>query len=169
MHAELLVLRVIHVVGGIIWVGGGVLMGLFVGPALANVGPAAGQVMGELQKRKMMVFLPIVAILTILSGLRLMMIASMSFGGGYFQTGPGKTFAAAATAGLLAFLVGITVNLPTMKKMAKLNQEMAANPSTRDASSAELKKLQARIGMAGYAVLALLLLAAIGMAVARYM
>ena len=168
MHAELLVLRVIHVVGGIIWVGSGVLMGLFLAPALATLGPTAGQVMGALQKRKMMVFLPAVAILTILSGLRLMMLASKAAGGAYFATNTGKTIAAAAAAGLLAFLVGITFNMPIAKKMAKINQEMASNPANKDALAAEAKSLQQRAATMGFVVLGLLLLAATGMAVARY-
>ena len=168
MHAELLVLRVIHVVGAIIWVGSGVLMGLFLAPALSTMGPTAGQVMGALQKRKMMVFLPIVAILTILSGARLMMIASSNFGSGYFATGSGKMFSAAALAGVLAFLVGITVNMPIAKKMAQIGQQMSANPANKDALAAEAQKLQQRAATMGFVVLTLLLLAAIGMSVARY-
>jgi uncharacterized membrane protein len=169
MHAELLVLRVVHVVGGIIWVGSGVLMGLFLAPALATLGPTAGQVMGALQKRKMMMFLPIVAILTILSGARLMMLASTAAGGAYFATNAGKMFGAAALAGILAFLVGILFNLPIAKKMAKINQEMASNPANKDALAAEAKALQQRAATMGFVVLTLLLLAAAGMAVARYL
>lgn len=169
MQAELLVLRVVHVVGGIIWVGSGVLMGLFLAPALATLGPTAGQVMGALQKRKMMVFMPTVAILTILSGIRLMMITSMGFSGAYFATGPGKAFAIAGLAGIIAFLVGILFNLPIAKKMAKISQEMASNPANKDALAAEAKSLQQRAATMGFAVLGLLLFAAIGMAVARYL
>ena len=168
MQIELLVLRVVHVVGGIIWVGSGVLMGLFLAPALATLGPTAGQVMGALQKRKMMTFLPIVAILTILSGVRLMMLAAGASGGAYFATATGKTFAAAALAGTLAFLVGILFNLPIAKKMAKINQELASNPANKDALAAEAKSLQQRAATMGFVVLTLLLIAAIGMSVARY-
>ena len=169
MQAELLVLRVVHVVGGIIWVGGGVLMGLFLAPALAKLGPTAGQVMGELQKRKMMTVLPIIAILTILSGVRLMQITSMGFGAAYFATAAGKMYAAAGLAGIVAFLAGITFNRPLAMKMAKLNQEMAANPASKEAGMAEMKQLQQRAATMGFVLLGLLLLAAIGMAVARYL
>jgi uncharacterized membrane protein len=169
MQAELLVLRVVHVLGGIIWVGSGVLMGLFLAPALSKLGPTAGQVMAELQKRKMMTVLPIVAILTILSGVRLMQITSMGFGAAYFATTAGKTYAAAGLAGILAFLVGILFNLPIAKKMAKISQEMASNPANKDALAAEAKALQQRAATMGFVVLTLLLLAAVGMAVARYL
>ena len=169
MQVELLVLRVIHVVGAIIWVGSGVMMMFFIAPALAPLGPTAGQVMANLQKRKFMVVLPTIAILTILSGLRLMMIASANFGAGYFATNSGRTFAAAGAAGMLAFLIGIVVNRPVMLKMGKLQQSVASDPLSKDAIAAEVRKLQQRAAMAGTVVTILLLLAAVGMAVARYL
>lgn len=169
MQIELLILRIVHVVGGIIWVGSGVLMGLFLAPALATMGPAAGQVMGALQKRKMMTFLPIVAILTILSGARLMMIVSRGSGGAYFATNSGKAFMGAALAGVLAFLIGIVFNRPLAVRMGQIAQEMASNADNKDRLAAESKKLQQRAATWGFVVLALLLLAACGMAVARYL
>ena len=169
MQAELLVLRVVHVVGGIIWVGSGVLLGLFLAPALSKLGPVAGQVMGELQKRKMMTVLPIIAILTILSGVRLMQITSLGFSAAYFASASGKTFAAAGLAGIVAFFVGIIFNRPIALRMAKVNQEMAANPANKEALAAEAKALQQRAATMGFIVLGLLVLAACGMAVARYL
>lgn len=169
MQAELLVLRVVHVVGAIIWVGSGVLMGIFLAPALASLGPTAGQVMGALQKRKMMTVLPIVAILTILSGIRLMQITSSGFSADYFATTSGKVFAASGLAGILAFLVGIVFNRPIAMKMGQLNQAMSSDPVSKEAIAAEVKRLQQRAATYGVVVLALLLLAAVGMAVARYL
>lgn len=166
---ELIVLRVVHVLGGVMWVGTGVFMMFFLGPALQTMGPAAGQVMGGLQKRKFMVVLPIVALLTMLSGLRLMMIASGNFGAGYFQTPMGKTFAGAGALAILAFVIGLVVNRPTMVKMGTLQQSMASDPVSKDKIAAEIKALQQRMAIAGTIVTAMLLLAAAGMAVARYM
>ena len=57
---EIIILRLVHVLGGLIWVGAGVFNVLFVGPALARSGPAAGSVMAEMRRRGMFVFLPIV-------------------------------------------------------------------------------------------------------------
>ena len=166
---ELIILRVIHILGGITWVGVGLFMVFFLAPAMQGMGPAAGQVMGALQKRKFMVILPIVAILTMLSGLRLMMIMSGNFGPGYFQTSMGRTFAGAGVAAILAFLIGIIVNRPTMMKMGALQQSMSSDPVSKDAIAAEIKQLQQRMAVVGYLVTALLLIAAIGMSIARYM
>ena len=166
---ELIVLRIIHILGGIIWVGIGLFMVFFLAPALQSIGPAAGQVMGALQKRKFMVILPIIAILTILSGLRLMMIASGNFGAGYFQSPMGRTFAGAAVAAILAFVIGIAVNRPAMMKMGTLQQSMSSDPVSKDKIAAEIRKLQQRMAVVGFVVTALLLIAAIGMSIARYM
>lgn len=169
MHAELLLLRFIHVLGAIIWVGSGVMMMFFIAPALAPLGPTAGQLMANLQKRKFMVIMPMIALLTILTGIRLMMITSNNFGVGYFATPMGRTFAASGLAGILAFLIGIVVNRPLMVRMAKLQQSAASDPARKDSIAAEVKKLQKRAALAGMIVMALLLLAAAGMAVARYL
>lgn len=166
---ELIVLRLIHVVGGMIWVGGAVLMAFFIGPALQSVGPAAGPIMGALQKRKFMVVLPVIAILTILSGVRLMQITSGGFSAAFFQSPMGKTYAWAGLAAIVAFLMGIVVNRPTMIKLGTLQQSMASDPVSKDKIAAEIRKLQQRMSLAGSIVTTLLLLAAIGMAVARYM
>jgi len=166
---ELIVLRVIHVLGGIMWAGIGIFMAFFLGPAMQSMGPTGGQVMGALQKRKFMVIMPIIALLTILSGLRLMMIASGNFGAGYFQTPMGRTFAGAGLAAILAFVIGLAVNLPTMRRMGTLQQAMASDPVSKERIAAEIKQLQKRMSVVGSVVLLLLLIAATGMAVARYM
>ena len=169
MQAELIVLRVVHVLGGMVWIGSAVFMAFFLGPALQTMGPAAGQVMGGLQKRKFMVVLPVVAVLTILSGIRLMMIMSRNFGPGYFQSPMGKTFAGAGLLAIIAFVIGIVVNRPTMMKMGTLQQSMASDPVSKDAINAEIRKLQKRMAVAGTVVTAMLVIAAAGMAIARYL
>lgn len=166
---ELLVLRIIHVLGGIVWVGGAVLMAFFIAPALQSAGPAAGPIMGALQKRKLMVILPIIALLTILTGLRLLMLMSSNFGAGYFRSPMGMTYASAGLLSILAFVVGILVNRPTMLKLGALQQSMASDPTSKEKIAAEIKKLQLRMAMAGWIVTAMLIAAATGMAVARYM
>src|SRR5437868_13683399 len=86
MHAEVVVLRLIHILGGIVWVGGMTVMAVFIMPVLGGLGAAAGPVMTGINQKKFPVVMPIVALLTILSGLRLLMIDSASFQGAYFQS-----------------------------------------------------------------------------------
>ena len=116
MSAEILVLRVVHVLGGVFWLGSGLFTSFFLMPAFAGSGPAAGAVMAGLQRRRLFTVLPIVAVLTILSGLRLMWIASRGFSPVYFESGMGLTLAVsgalAIVGGVLIFVIGVTKPAP---------------------------------------------------------
>jgi hypothetical protein len=171
MTAEVIVLRIIHLGGGIIWVGGMTIMAVFIMPVLAGLGPGAGPVMAGINQKKFPVIMPIIALLTILSGLRLLMIDSANFGGAYFQSPVGRTFSIAGGLAILAFVAGMTMVRPAMMKAVALGQQMAAatDDATRSRIAAEMAVSRKRGGTGNTIVLILLLLAALGMAVARYM
>jgi uncharacterized membrane protein len=169
VNAELLVLRLVHIVGGMFWVGTALFMTFFLLPAATQAGPSGGQVMANLAKRKIMVVLPIVAILTILSGIRLMHIVSAGFAPGYFRTGSGHTYAISAACAVLALIIGIAVSRPAHLKAAKLSQSAVSDKSSKELINAEIKALHQRANMASMIVTILVLLAAAGMAIARYM
>ncbi len=73
MNWLMIVLRLIHVGGGAMWVGMMAFMTFYLTPALAEAGPDGAKVMAALQKQRIMVVMPIIALLTIGSGLWLMM------------------------------------------------------------------------------------------------
>lgn len=169
MHAELLVLRLIHVVGGVIWVGTALFNTVFLMPALQQAGPAAAPVMAGLQRRRLMSFLPIVATLTLLSGLRLYWIVSGGFSPAWVHSGPGVTFGAAGLLSIIAFVMGLAVARPAMMRAAQLSQQLAsAGGEARAALEAEIRAARGRGASSSLIVTVLLALAAAGMAVARY-
>ena len=167
---EILALRLIHVLGGIFWVGAGLMNFLFLAPAMAAAGPAtAGPVMQSMRRSGLFVVMPTVAVLTILSGLRLMMIQSGGFEAAYFQTSLGSTFAFGGGAAILAFLIGLGLAMPAQRRMAALGPQIgAADEASRPALQAEMARLQARLRVVGPIVTVLLVAAAVAMAVARY-
>lgn len=168
MEGELVALRLIHVLGGIFWVGSALFNALFLFPAFAQAGPAAGQVMAGLARRRAFIFMPVIALLTILSGIRLMWITS-GFSSDYLSTPSGRTFAIAALAAILAFVFGILVNRPVGVRVAQISASLAnAAPDERQRLSAELDKLRGRLSVATTVVIILLLVAATGMAIGRY-
>ena len=171
MTAEIIVLRFVHVVGGIFWVGAILLNSLFIFPALMEAGPAAmGPVMAGLQRRKLMAILPVVAVLTILAGARLMSIAAAGSDGAYFQSRTGVTLVIGALAGIVSFLIGMFVGRPTGARMGQVGARMArATDVERPALAAEIAMLQRRSNVASKTVTVLLLVAAGTMAVARYL
>ena len=66
----MVVLRLIHIVGGVLWVGAVALMTSFVVPAVRSAGAQGGRVMQELmQRRRLPFYMNVVAGLTMLSGL----------------------------------------------------------------------------------------------------
>ena len=168
MQAELLVLRIVHVVGGILWVGAISFNAFFLGPAMAAAGPAAGQVAAGLQRRKIFVFMPVVAILTLLAGLRLLMITSSSFSGNYFGTRSGMTFSIAGAIALIAFVYGMAVTRPAMAKVVTLAQQAAQDPANRERIMAEIQATQQRAAKSTTIIAWMLLVVALLMAIARY-
>ena len=168
---EIIVLRLVHVVGGILWVGAAVFNMLFLAPALRASGPAAGPVMAALRQRGLFVFLPVVALLTILSGTRLMMIVSAGFDASWFQSTRGSVYAWSGLISIVAFVLGISVTRPLANKIGALAGQLAQakDDAARAALGARLASAQKWMALTGFALTAMLLASAAGMAVARYL
>jgi len=170
MYAELVALRLLHVLGGISWAGSAFFLTVFLGPALAVAGPNAGPVMDALKARRLLAFMPAVALLTIASGLRLMWITSGGFALAYFTTPHGLAFAVAGGTAIIGFVFAMLVLRPTQMRMAHLGQAMAkAADEQRAALARELDVVRRRNAMVSAASLAMLVVGAGGMAVARYL
>lgn len=169
MQPELLLLRLVHVVGGVFWVGSVMFTSFFLMPTLMKAGPSvAGPVSAGLQARRMMTWMPLVALLVILSGLRLMMIVS---GGDthWFVHRSGHVYTVSGVLAILAFIIGFTVSRPAMTRAGKLAQSAASDETSRHLIQDELKRLQRRGYLGTMVVTWLVILAAIGMSVARYL
>lgn len=165
-----IVLRIIHIVCGIFWVGATMFTAAFLLPALRDAGPDGAKVMAGITKRKFMEIMPVVAILTMLSGLWMLSRASGGFNSTYFSTRPGMGYSTGATAAIVAFIIGMSFVRPSMKRAAELGQA-AAQASAEDKAKlgAQAQALRARANTAGNVVAVLLVTAAIAMAVARYL
>lgn len=170
MKAELLTLRLVHILGGIFWVGSMMFTTFFLVPVIRSSPAAAGPVMAGLQKRRLFILLPIVALLTIASGLRLLSIDSIGFSSAYFATPTGRTFATSAVAATVAFLLSMFVSRPGFVRVGRLGASLPAAPdeSARQRITAEMQRLNRRVAIANAFVVVLLLAAAAGMAIARY-
>ena len=171
MHAELLVLRLIHVVGAITWVGGGIYAAFFLIPALRQTPAIIPQLMDALQRRKVFVILPTVGLLVVLSGIRLLWIDSAGFAESYLSTGPGRTFSVGGTAGSLAFLIQVLVQRPAGAKLGRIAAVLLASPTPeeRQRLTAEADRLRRRNAAATQAAVGFGLIGAAAMSIARYM
>jgi hypothetical protein len=169
--AEIIVLRLVHVLGGIFWVGSVTFNAVFLLPVLAGLGPGAGPVMAGLQRRRMTTVLPTVAVLTILSGLRLLQLSSAGFAGDYFASGPGIALSLGGLLGIAGFVVGMVFTRPAMARAGALAAQVAgaADDAARSALGAEIARLRSRGTRGNLVMVALVGLAAVAMAVARYL
>ena len=114
----LFLLRAIHVVGGVLWVGGVVLVTLFLLPATQSLGPGAQPVMQFIMgRRKLPVYFMLLGILTTLAGVLLMM-RNISLSNGLWARSPmGIGISVGAAAAILALLVGMLVSAPAAKRL----------------------------------------------------
>ena len=161
--------RIIHVLGGVIWVGSMFFVSMFLIPSMTEAGPDSGKVMAALNRRKFMIVIPVIALLTMLSGIWLYWRASMGFSPAYMSSGPGRTYGFGAALAIIAFIIGMTLTRPAMVRVGKLTQEIGnAAPEKREAMQAEIQRLRARGAMWGKVVGFLLMGTATLMALGRY-
>jgi hypothetical protein len=169
VHFLLLLLRLIHIVGGILWVGFALFLSIFLAPVLAGLGPDGGRVMAALQRRGLMNLLPLIALATILSGAGLMWWVS-GRRADFVASPMGMTLALGALSATVAFFLGVLITRPAAVRMSAAAQRLAsATPEERERIQASIGVLQRRVGAVGRWIMVLLILAASAMAVARYL
>lgn len=158
----MLTLRFLHIFFGALWVGMMFMTTFFVSPAVLETGPEGGKVMQALARRKIMIIMPIFALITIISGVLLFDRLAGGDHASLMRTPMGKAYAWGATFSLVGFLLGITVMRPAMMKIQRLSADPAQN-------AAEIQRLRKRSGVTSN-IVAVLLLGALGlMAVGRYL
>jgi hypothetical protein len=163
------VLRLVHIISGVFWVGSVMFTTLLLGPTLRALGPGAGPVMNQLVKvRKLPMVMMTSALLTMGAGVWLFMMDASASQGAFMRSNSGRTFGIGAVFAILAFALGMAVNMPASKRIAALGSAAAArggppNPEEQ----AELQRLQGRMSTASQIVTLLLVLATGAMAIAQ--
>lgn len=165
-----LLARFVHVVCGVAWAGALFFIAWILLPAIRATGPAGGTLMQQLVRvQRLPVYLMVLAILTILSGLSLFWMDMSAFGKVWMHTGPGRTFSAGGALAIVTAIFGMAVNTPAAKRIGVLMGSIqAAGTQPSPAQAAEIGRLQNRLYRATQAAAVLLLLAVICMGVARY-
>jgi uncharacterized membrane protein len=153
-----LLMRLLHILTGIFWVGTMMFNTAFLFPALKDTGPDGAKVGMALTNRRFPVIMPIVALVTILSGLWLFWSVSGGFQEPFMQSHMAKALSFGAVCAIVAFIIGVVVVRPAMVQAMALAQ---SNPQ-------RAQLLRVRADVVGRVVTALLALAAAAMAVARY-
>ena len=164
-------LRLIHIVGGVYWAGTMFFFVTFLEPSLRSLGPDGGKVMIRLFERGYMKVLPIIAVITVLSGLWLLWILSSGFEPSYMGSRMGIGLSSGGILAIIALLIGLIVMRPVGARIWEIARQLPQEPSeaTRNALLAEMGKLRVRTVFAGRLIFVLLVGAVALMAVARYL
>jgi hypothetical protein len=165
-----LLVRLLHVLTGVVWAGAAVLIAGHLMPAVRAAGAGGAAVMKQLTVvQRLPAKLAILGIMAIASGVYLLWIKSAGLSSNWMSTGPGITYCAGAIATLLAAIIGFGINIPAANRMGALAAAIHARAegATSDGNQT-LGRLAARIARGTRAVALLLILATASMAVARY-
>jgi uncharacterized membrane protein len=159
--ALILLARVLHILGGVIWAGSTFLLTWVIFPIGAqHAADGAGRWVGMIARKAGPVS-GISAMLTVLSGIYLMLVVhpgDRSAGGLVLQAG--------ALAAVLSFFVGIFVGRPAGQKLLQLMQQQSSSPTT--AELAQREGLRKRAAISSMLTALLLVLAVLAMATFRY-
>ncbi len=170
MATLVVVLRLLHILAGVFWVGAALFMTFMVGPTLKQVGPSAGPVMAELNRRRYSDWLFGAAVVVLGSGLALLWIVSAHLSRRWLLSDMGITLEVGAVAAVLAIVIGATRIRPMSSRMASLQRAIAMEK--RPPTPVEQAAIGAMLGnlTAWSTRTAVLLVVAAGaMGVARYL
>jgi hypothetical protein len=163
-------LRLIHISCGIFWAGATMYLAWFILPAVKSLGPEGGKFMQQLSKtNKLPQVMLSMGTLTVLSGILLIHILSGGFQSPWFGTSHGITISIGGTFAIIAYIMGLTINLPSVRKMGQIGAAIASTggiPSQEQAQ--QMQSLRKKIYTATSVMALFLLVAVIGMAIFRY-
>ena len=163
------VLRLLHIVSGIFWVGAALMLTFFITPAVRATDEAGQKFLTHFMRRT-----PInqaiigSSLLSVAAGMSLYWIDSNGFQSPWMHSGPGIGFGLGGVAGLLGLYFGIQLNRRSraMMQLGQQIQNQGAPPTPEQLAA--VQKLQAQLKSGGMLNAVFLLLAAILMSTARF-
>jgi uncharacterized membrane protein len=159
-------LRIIHILGGVIWVGGTLITTFFVGPAVGATGESGQKFMSHMMNHlKFSNRMAIASGSTILAGFILYALDARA-GEAWLRSNFAMGLGIGAVFALIGFVTGMMIGR-TLRAMAQLGGQMQGNPSSQQIAQMQaLQKRQATVSMIStWSVI----LATVFMAIARYL
>ncbi len=159
-------LRIIHIVAGVFWVGGTLMMTFFIGPTIGATAEAGQKFVAHLMNNlKFSNRMAAASGLTILAGLILYGLDARA-GAAWVKSGMGIGLGLGAGFALIGFVFGMLIGRVT-KAMAQLGAQFQGPPSP--AQMAQMQSLRKQQGNYSNIAATALILAVIFMAIARYL
>ena len=166
MNYLVIVLRLIHILSGVFWVGSSIIFGFFIGPAVQATGEAGQKFMAQLvTKARITQRIVISAVLTVLAGGWLYWIDSDGLTSAWKNSGPGVGFGIGALFALIGLVFGIMIGVNT-EALVKVGSQVQGKPTPEQMN--KIQTAQKRLGIVGPITTIALILALACMATARY-
>ena len=170
MYILLVILRLVHVLAGTFWVGAALMLTFFISPTVNATQDAGKKFMGHfMRKTTFNLAMWSSALLSVIAGSILYWFSSNGFQSSWMSSGPGIGYSIAAAFAFLGLIVGVfqNRNSNTLAVLGGQIQAQGAPPSPEQA--AQLQKIGKALGIGGTLNATSLILATIGMAIARYL
>ncbi len=170
MNTLMVILRLLHILSGVFWVGAALMLTFFISPTVGATKEAGQSFMRHFMgNTKFNLAMWTSAITAVIAGAILYWINSDGFTSAWTHSGPGLGFAIAAGFAYAGLIVGIFQN-KNSNALAKLGgqvQSQGTPPSPEQA--ARLQSLNKALATGGMLNVTFLILATVGMAIARYL
>lgn len=167
MNYLLITLRIIHIVAGVIWVGGTLIMTFFIAPAAGATMEAGNKFLGHIMNNmKFGQRMAAAAGLTILAGGILFWIDSDGFTSAWMSSGAGIGFGIGAAFAIIGFVFGVLIG-NTARAMAKLGAQLQDKPSSEQAT--QIQTLRKKLSTYSMTASVTLIFSVIFMSIARYL
>jgi hypothetical protein len=167
----IVVLRLVHILAGVFWAGTMLFFVTFLEPSIREIGPDGGRVMQALMRRRYFTIMPVIAGLTVLSGIGLLERVSGTFQSAWMGSPQGIALSVGGIVSLVAFAIGVFLMRPAALRVGSLMQQASQTSQgpDREAIQAHIQRLRGRARTSARAVASLLAVAVVTMAVARYL
>lgn len=165
----MIVLRLLHIVAGIFWVGAALMLTFFISPAVQSTQESGQKFFAHvLQKTPFNKVIMVAALVTVLAGLVLYGIDSNGFQSAWMKSGPGVGFGLGALFGYIGLYYGILQGRRSTA-LVQLGQQIQSQgtPPTQEQLQS-VQKLQAQLKIGGKVNAISLLIASLFMATARF-
>ncbi|MFI5370208.1 MAG: hypothetical protein ACHQ52_01530 [Candidatus Eisenbacteria bacterium] len=171
MSALIILLRLIHILGAMFWLGGSITTAAFILPTARRTGPDGAPFMKSLMTESgfPLVF-ALAGWMTVLAGAILFVFVSGRFDHGWLASRQGIALSIGALFGIAAAIHGVVVLNVTARRLAAFTRAMeTTGVPLRPEQVAEGQRLRERLGRGSVQNTGLLLVAGAAMAVARYL
>jgi uncharacterized membrane protein len=170
MNSIHILLRLVHILSGVFWVGAALMLTFFISPTVGATQDAGQRFMRHfMNQTRFNLVMWSSALLTTFAGIILYWIDSEGFTSAWMNSGPGIGFGTGAFFALLGLVAGIfqSRNSNTMAQLGGQIQSQGTPPTSEQAM--KLQNLQKALAIGGTLNAIFLILALSGMAIARFL